>query len=77
MFSYEVPEFQILESEFPFSVSPDIRISKKKSDRNLWNQKQNRDSAYNGGPRNRNQKSRFPTKRQNIAAPGEALSTVW
>ncbi len=26
----------------------------KKIDRNLWNQKLNRNSAYNGGPRNRN-----------------------
>jgi hypothetical protein len=34
----------------------------KKIDRNLWNQKLNQNSAYNGGPRNRNQKSEFPTK---------------
>jgi hypothetical protein len=34
----------------------------KKSDRNLWNQKQNWNSAYDGGPRNRNQKSEFPNK---------------
>ncbi len=45
-----------------FSDSPDIGISKKKSDRNLWNQKWNRNSAYNGGPRNWNQKLEFPTK---------------
>ncbi len=29
LFSYEIPEFQILESEFWFSDSPDIRIQKK------------------------------------------------
>ncbi len=34
----------------------------KKSGRNLRNQKQNWNSAYNGGPRNRNQKLGFPTK---------------
>ncbi len=28
LFSYEVPEFQILESEFRFSDSPDIGIQK-------------------------------------------------
>ncbi len=35
---------------------------KKKSDQNLWNQTWNRNSAYNGGPRNWNQKLEFPTK---------------
>ncbi len=49
-------------SEFQFSDSPDIRILKKKSNRNLWNQKWNRNSAYDGGPRNWNQKLEFPTK---------------
>jgi hypothetical protein len=39
LFSYEVQEFQILESEFQFSDSPDIGIQKIFSDRNLWNQK--------------------------------------
>ncbi len=34
----------------------------KKSDRNLRNQTLNRNSAYDGGPRNRNQKLEFPTK---------------
>jgi hypothetical protein len=29
LFSYEVPEFRILESEFQFSDSPDIGIQKK------------------------------------------------
>jgi hypothetical protein len=62
LFSCEVPEFQISESEFQFSDSPDIGIQKIFSDRNLWNQKRNRNSAYNGGPRNWNQKSEFPTK---------------
>jgi hypothetical protein len=32
------------------------------SDRNHWNQTWNQNSAYNGGPRNWNQKSEFPTK---------------
>jgi hypothetical protein len=52
-------------SEFRFSDSPDIEISKKKSDQNLWNQKWNQNSAYHGGPRNRNQKWEFPTKAGN------------
>jgi hypothetical protein len=62
LFSYEVPEFRISESEFQFSDSPDIGIKKIFSDRNLWNQKRNWNSAYDGGPRNWNQKSEFPTK---------------
>jgi hypothetical protein len=33
----------------------------KKSDRNLWNQKQNQNFAYNGSPKNWNQKSEFLT----------------
>ncbi len=37
-------------------------IQKIKSDGNLWNQKRNRNSASNGGPRNWNQKLEFPTK---------------
>jgi hypothetical protein len=37
LFSYEVPEFQISESEFQFSDSLDIGIQKIFSDRNLWN----------------------------------------
>jgi hypothetical protein len=39
---------------------------KKKSDLNLSNQKRNRNSVYNGGPRNRNQKLEFPTKVQDF-----------
>jgi hypothetical protein len=38
------------------------RNSKKKSDQNFWNQKLNQNSAFDGGPRNRNQKLEFPTK---------------
>ncbi len=38
------------------------RNSKKNSDRNLRNQKRNRNSASDWGPRNQNQKSEFPTK---------------
>jgi hypothetical protein len=49
-------------SEFQFSDSPDIGISKIISDRNLWNQKWNRNSTSNGGPRNWNQELEFPTK---------------
>ncbi len=33
----------------------------KKNDRNLLNQKRNQNSAYDGGPRNWNQKLEFPT----------------
>ncbi len=39
-----------------------LEFQKKKSDQNLRNQTQNQNSAYNGGPRNRSQKSEFPTK---------------
>ena len=55
------PEFRILESEFQFSDSPDIGIQEKFSDRNLRNRKWDQNSASDGGPRNRNQKSEFPT----------------
>jgi hypothetical protein len=61
LFAYEVPEFRILESELQFSDSPEIRIQKIFYNRNLWIQKQDRNSAYNGGPRNWNQKLEFPT----------------
>jgi hypothetical protein len=43
----------------------------KKSDRNLWNQKRDQNSACNGGPRNWTQKLEFPTKDM-IAALFEA-----
>ncbi len=39
-----------------------LEFQKKYSDQNLWNQKQNWNSTYNGGPRNWNQKLEFPTK---------------
>jgi hypothetical protein len=73
LFYYEVPEFRILESEFRFSDSPDIGISKKKSNWNLWNQKQNQNSAYIRGPRNWNQKLEFPTK---LSTLGTVLPTL-
>ncbi len=38
----------------------------KKSDRNLQNRKRNRISASDGGPRNQNQKSEFPTKDRGV-----------
>ncbi len=75
LFSYEVPGFQIFESEFRFSDSPDIGIQKIFSNRNLWNRKQNRNSAYNGGPRNQNQKLEFPTKIARMI-PGGAISLL-
>jgi hypothetical protein len=39
----------------------------KKSDRNLWNRTRNRNSAYDGGPRNWNRKSEFPTKAKKLS----------
>jgi hypothetical protein len=54
-------EFRILESEFQFLNFSTAEL-KKNSDRNLWNQKRNRNSTSNGRPRNRNKKSEFPTK---------------
>ncbi len=56
-------EFWISESEFGF-VDFSTAEFKKKSDGNLWNQKWNRNSASDGGPRNQNQKLEFPTKFQ-------------
>jgi hypothetical protein len=50
-----IPNSKYRKSEFQFFDSPDIGISKK-TDRNLWNWKRYRNSAYHGGPRNRNQK---------------------
>jgi hypothetical protein len=47
------------------------KFKKRKTNRNLWNQKRNRNSAYNGGPRNWNQKSEFPTK---VRGEGEDYS---
>ncbi len=54
--------FKYCKSEFQFSDSPDIGISKKNSDRSLQNRKQNQNFASDGGLRNWNQKSEFPTK---------------
>ncbi len=53
-------EFRILETEFRFLDFSKAEL-KKKSDRNLWNQKRNQNSASDGGPRNWNQKLEFPT----------------
>jgi hypothetical protein len=51
------------------------RNSKKKTDRNLWNRKQNLNSASDdGGPRNRSQKSEFPTKSAVASAITSAIS---
>jgi hypothetical protein len=55
-------EFRILESEFRFHNLSTAEFIKKNSDRNLWNQKRNQNSAFDGGPRNWNQKLEFPTK---------------
>ncbi len=49
------------------------RNSKKKFDRNLWNQKQNRNTASDGGPRNWSQKLEFPTKKATNDRSGSAL----
>jgi hypothetical protein len=46
------------------------RIQEKNSNRNLRNQKRNRNSASNGGPRNRNQKLEFPTKGGSFSSHG-------
>jgi hypothetical protein len=58
----KLPEFRTSKSDFQFSVSPDIGISKNNSNLNLWNQKQKWNSVYDGGPRNQSQKLEFPTK---------------
>ncbi len=54
-------EFQILESGFQFSDSPDIGILEKKSDRNLQDRKRDQNSASDEGHRNWNQKLEFAT----------------
>ncbi len=58
-FSFRIPNFWI---GIPISQFFNSRIWEKFSDRNLWNWKRNQNSAYNGGPRNWNQKMEFPTK---------------
>ncbi len=77
LFSYEVPEFQILESEFQFSDSPDIGIQKLFSDRNFWNQKRNWNSASDGvpeiGTKNRNSQ---PSSRLMALELGERLEEI-
>jgi hypothetical protein len=59
-------EFGISESEFQFDDFSTEEFNKL-FDRNIRNQKQNWYSASNGGPRNQNQKSEFPTKPQTTA----------
>jgi hypothetical protein len=63
---YWVPTWKIRNSEFwnwnSYLTFFQQRNSKKKSDRNLRNQKRNQNSASNGDPRNWNQKSEFLTK---------------
>ncbi len=58
----KLPEFQILQIGIPIFWLSRHRNFKKKLDRNLRNWKRNQNSAYDGGPRNPNQKSEFPTK---------------
>ncbi len=53
-------EFQILKSEFRFLDYSTAEFEETKSEQNLWNQKRNRNSASNGGPRNWNRKSELP-----------------
>ncbi len=54
-----IPNFANQNSDFLTFQTLEIQ---KKNYWNLWNQKRNRNSASNGGPRNRNQKPEFPTK---------------
>ncbi len=58
----QLPEFQISQIGILIFWLSRHRNFKKISNWNLWNQKWNRNSAYNGGPRNRNWKLEFPTK---------------
>ncbi len=55
--------------------------STKNSDRNLWNQTWNWNSASDGGPRNWNQKLEFPTKAmptgQTVACPPRWQHPQW
>ncbi len=57
----KLPEFQISQIGIPIFWLSRHRNFKKKTDRNLRNRNRNRNSASDGGPRNWNQKSEFPT----------------
>ncbi len=46
----------------------------KKIHRNLWNQKRNQNSVYDGGPRNQNRKLEFPTKPSGVYWQSSNLS---
>jgi hypothetical protein len=59
VFFFGIPNFGI---RIPISQFFNSGIREKFSDWNLRNRKRNQNSASNGGPRNRNQKSEFPTK---------------
>ncbi len=63
-FFFGIPNFGI---GIPISRFFNSGIRKKKCDHNLWNQKRNQNSASDGGPRNWNQNSEFPTKKFNAA----------
>jgi hypothetical protein len=53
------------------------RNSKKNSNRYLWNQKWNWNSTSDGGPRNRNRKSEFPTKVDTATTTRGARATAF
>jgi hypothetical protein len=59
-YNYRNSKVQNQNSEFLTLQTSEFQ--KKNSDRNLRNQKQKQNSAYNGGPRNCNIKLEFPTK---------------
>jgi hypothetical protein len=54
---------EFLNWNFDFSIFQQQNL-RKFSNRNLWNRKRNWNSASNGGPRNWNRKTEFPTKLQ-------------
>ncbi len=58
----EIPKFGISQIGIPIFWLSRHWNFKKKSNRNLRNQTWNWNSAYDGGPRNWNQKLEFPTK---------------
>ncbi len=60
-FLHKQSKFQIVESEFQFDDFSTAEF-KKKPGWNIRSRKQNQNSAFNGGPRNWNQKLEFPTK---------------
>ncbi len=58
----KLPKVQILQIRIPIFWLSRNQNFKNKSNWNFWNRKQNRNSASDGGPRNRNWKLELPTK---------------